>query len=70
MIEKALKVKAGFRVPADIVKTGVKDIKVRQRSRKETGKPQKVTGDILYQMLYDILENQANAENMLKKLQN
>lgn len=43
-------------------------IKARQKARKEAGVPAQVTNKELYQMLSDILENQAKIENRLMKI--
>lgn len=44
-----------------------KAIKQRQRLRKEQGTPMKVTNEMLYEMLSDILENQARLMNYLER---
>lgn len=54
--------------PADPKRLELEQIKQRQKQRKQEGKPAKVANDILYEMLSDVLENQARFENMLKKL--
>lgn len=46
----------------------LRQIKARQKARKQAGIPAKVTNDMLYQVGLDILENQARQENMLKEL--
>ncbi|GBF34157.1 hypothetical protein DCCM_3269 [Desulfocucumis palustris] len=46
----------------------LEQIKQRQVQRKQEGKPSKITNDMIYEMLSDVLENQARIENMLRKL--
>jgi len=50
-------------IPADPHRVALDEIKVRQRTRKESGIPKTVTLEILYQAQMDILENQARIEN-------
>jgi len=55
-------------IPANPKRIELEAIKERQRQRKAHGKPQKVTNEMIYEMLMDILENQARHEDWLKKL--
>lgn len=57
-----------FHRPADQARQDLAAIKARQKARKEAGVPAQVTNKELYQMLSDILENQAKIENMLTKI--
>lgn len=57
-------------IPANPKRIELEAIKECQRQRKARGKPQKVTNEMLYEMLMDILENQARHENWLKELMN
>ncbi|MCL5290301.1 MAG: hypothetical protein M1489_04610 [Firmicutes bacterium] len=45
----------------------LKEIKTRQKARKKEGKPAKITNDMLYEMLSDVLENQARIMNYLER---
>lgn len=62
------KILTGFKIPIDPFKQEHREIKARQRDRKTKGKPGKVSNEMLYEMLSDILENQARIENMLNKI--
>lgn len=55
-------------IPADPKRLGLEAIKERQRQRKANGKPSKVTNEILYEMLIDVLENQARHEDWIREL--
>lgn len=55
-------------IPADPKRLKLEAIKERQRQRKANGKPSKVTNEILYEMLIDVLENQARHEDWIREL--
>jgi hypothetical protein len=55
-------------IPADPKRLELEAIKERQRQRKANGKPSKVTNEILYEMLIDVLENQARHEDWIREL--
>lgn len=55
-----------FQKPVNQSAEELRQIKARQRARKQAGKPAKVSNETLYEMLSDILENQARIENILK----
>lgn len=57
-----------IRISANPKRLELEAIKQRQRKRKAAGKPSKVTNEILYEMLMDVLENQARHEDWLKEL--
>lgn len=61
------KQKRGFKIPANPATTELKDIKKRQLERKTEGKPAEITNEVLYDMLFDVLENLARVENALNK---
>ena len=54
-------------IPLNPKKQELREIKARQVDRKNN-KPDKVTDDLIYQMLADILENQARFENALNEI--
>jgi hypothetical protein len=55
-----------FHVPAKPMRVELDAIKARQKERKAK-KPEKITNDLLYEMLSDVLENQARIMNFLEK---
>jgi hypothetical protein len=55
-----------FHVPANPMRVELDKIKKRQRERKAK-KPEKITIELLYEMLSDVLENQARIMNFLEK---
>lgn len=55
-------------IPVNPANEELRQIKARQKARQKIGKPQKVSLDDVYQMLSDVLENQARQENMLREL--
>lgn len=57
-----------MRIPVDKMRVELDEIKTRQKARKQSGKPAKVTNEMLYEMQSDILENQARLENLLREL--
>lgn len=57
-----------YRKPVNPINEELRQIKARQKARKQAGKPAKVTNEMLYEMQLDILENQARQENMLRAL--
>lgn len=57
-----------MKIPVDSQRVELEEIKARQKARKGSGKPAKVTMEILYEMQMDILENQARQENWIKEL--
>ena len=57
-----------FHIPADPMRVELDEIKARQQQRKHAGIPGTVKKTNLYQMLSDILENQARIENKLNQL--
>lgn len=57
---------AKFHVPANPMRVELDEIKKRQKERK-TKKPEKVTNELIYNMLSDVLENQARIMNFLEK---
>jgi hypothetical protein len=57
-----------FHVPADHMRVELDAIKDRQKDRKQAEAPEKVTNEMLYEMLFDVIENQARIENALNKL--
>lgn len=57
-----------FHRPADPMRQELDAIKARQRARKAAGTPTKVTPEMLYEQNSDILENQAQQENMIREL--
>jgi len=58
---------AKINIPVDNMRLELNQIKLRQKERKlnDTIKP---TNKDIYEMLIDVLENQARIENMLNKL--
>lgn len=57
-----------MRIPINKMRIEADEIKARQKARKETGVPSKVSLGEIYQMGMDILENQARIENKLNEL--
>ena len=57
---------AKFHVPANPMRIELDQIKKRQKERK-TKKPEKITNELLYEMLSDVLENQARIMNYLER---
>lgn len=57
----------GFRVRRG-VNAEIVEVKRRQRERRSTGRPKRITNEMLYDMLSDVLENQAYLENEIRKL--
>lgn len=57
-----------MKIPIDKMRVELDEIKNRQKVRKQAGKPVKVSNETIYEMLSDILENQARQENMLREL--
>lgn len=57
-----------FHKPVDPMNEELRQIKARQKARKQAGTPAKVTNEMIYQMSLDILENQSRQENMLREL--
>jgi hypothetical protein len=55
-------------IPADPTRVELDAIKARQVVRVKSGIPAQVKDEELYQMLFDVLENQARTENKLNKL--
>jgi hypothetical protein len=56
-------------VPVDKMRVELEEIKQRQLDRKNNlVDNKKITNQMLYHMLYDILENQARLENKLNEL--
>lgn len=54
-------------IQPDPMREELKQIKQRQKQRKEQGIPKNVTNTQLYEMLFDILENQARIMNYLER---
>lgn len=57
-----------IQIPADPRRQELDAIKARQRARKAAGTPGNVTNKEIWQMLYDILENQKRIESKMDKL--
>ncbi len=57
---------AKFHVPANLMRVELDAIKKKQKERKEE-KPEKITNELLYGMLSDVLENQARIMNYMEK---
>jgi len=55
-----------FAIQPDLMREELKEIKQHQLQRKEQGTLTNVTNEILYEMLSDILENQARIMNYLE----
>lgn len=55
-----------FHIPANPMRIELEQIKQRQRQRKQQ-EPEKVTNKMLYEMLSDVLENQARIMNYLER---
>jgi hypothetical protein len=55
-----------FVIQPDLMQEELKEIKQRQLQRKEQSTLTNVTNEILYEMLKDILENQARIINYLE----
>ena len=58
---------AKINIPVDNMRLELEEIKTRQKQRKSNNKSKPTNNDI-YEMLIDVLENQARIENMLKLL--
>ncbi|HOV79350.1 MAG TPA: hypothetical protein PK728_04530 [Bacillota bacterium] len=54
-------------IQPDPMREELKQIKQRQLQRKEHDTPAKVTNEMLYEMLFDVLENQARIMNYLER---
>lgn len=57
-----------FHISTDPAAEELRQIKSRQKARKQAGKPTKVTLEMIYEQNSDILENQARIENKLNEL--
>lgn len=57
-----------YQKPVNLMNEELRQIKARQKVRKQAGIPAKVTNEMIYQQNMDILENQARQENMLREL--
>lgn len=57
-----------FKIPIDQLRVNVEAVKTRQKERMKTGKPQNISLNNIYQMLFDVLENQAQLENKINQL--
>lgn len=55
-------------IPANPETIKSNEIKGRQKKRKENTKPEKVTNEMIYEMLMDIMDKQEILENKLKNL--
>lgn len=58
-----------MKIPVNQMRIEAEQIKTRQKTRKAAGVPKNVTPEMLYEMLFDILENQARIENKLNRLE-
>lgn len=56
-------------IPADPANEELRQIKARQKARKDAGTPAKITLEMIYEQNIDILENQARIENRLTRLE-
>ena len=54
-------------IQPDPMQEELRIIKQRQQQRKEQGIPAKATNEMLYEMLSDVLENQARIMNYLER---
>ena len=59
---------AKINIPIDNMRVELEEIKTRQKQRKQNDEFIKPTNNDIYEMLIDVLENQARIENMLKLL--
>jgi len=59
---------AKINIPIDNMRVELEEIKTRQKQRKQNDEFIKPTNKDIYNMLLDVLENQARIENMLKLL--
>jgi len=53
-------------IPTDQKRLELDEIKKRQKQRKQN-KPSKITNDMIYEILSDVLENQARIMNFLER---
>ena len=55
-------------IPASAERVKSKEIKERHKKRKQNGKPEKVTNEMIYEILMDIMDKQEVLEMKLKNL--